>query len=281
MLNINFSEQLCAYYQPEQRAMWSIWHPSPRPCFNMALLGDLKSYCEFLSQSQTQIEYQGELCSIEYVVLASKLPGVFNLGGDIELFLRSSLTQDRSDLLDYARACIDVIYACYSAFNLPVTTISLVQGDALGGGFETALSCDIIVAERSSRFGFPEIKFGMFPGMGAYSLLYRRIGLRCAEELITSGKIYTAGEMLDKGLIHFIVEDGDGETGISELIDSRKRRRNSLNAIGKTRRRVQQIEYAELLEIVEIWVDCALNLTEHNLDMMRRLVSRQDGIKFS
>jgi len=49
---------------------------------------------------------------------------------------------------------------------LPLTTISLAQGDALGGGFEAALSCSVIIAERRARFGFPEVMFNLFPGMG-------------------------------------------------------------------------------------------------------------------
>ena len=56
-----------------------------------------------------------------------------------------------------------------SSFNLPFTTISLVQGDALGGGFEAALCGDIIIAEKQARFGFPEVLFNLFPGMGAYN----------------------------------------------------------------------------------------------------------------
>ena len=87
------------------------------------------------------------------------------------------------------------------AHGLPITTISLVQGECLGGGFEAALSSDIVVAERQARFGFPEILFNLFPGMGAYSFLDRRVGRRVTEELLSTGKIYSADDMLALGVV--------------------------------------------------------------------------------
>ena len=211
-------------------------------------------------------------------MLASDKPGVFNLGGDLDLFKQLIAKQDRAELLRYGRECIDVLYSNYTGFDLPVTTISLVQGDALGGGFEAALSGDIIIAEKSARFGFPEILFNLFPGMGAYSFLDRKIGQRGAEEIISSGQIYTAQQMLEKGVIDSVVEDGQGEAGVSALIERRKRSQNGFAALAKARRRVHKIEFSELLDVVEIWVDSALKLNLRDLKLMQRLVSRQNGL---
>jgi DSF synthase len=163
--------------------------------------------------------------------------------------------------------------------DLPgVTTISLVQGECLGGGFEAALSSDVIVAEKSARFGFPEILFNLFPGMGAYSFLERKIGQRGAEEVLTSGKIYSADEMLALGVVDSVVEDGQGEAGVAALIRKRSRSRNGLAAIAAARRRVHRIDFSELLDIVHIWVDAALRLNPRDLKLMQRLVSRQNGL---
>jgi Enoyl-CoA hydratase/carnithine racemase len=273
-----FSDQLRAYYQHDQRAMWSRWNPSPRPCFNAKLLTDINAYHDFLARSNAQIECMGEQHPIEYVVLASDKPGVFNLGGDLDLFKNLIAEQDRGKLLRYGRACIDVLYSNYTAFNLPATTISLVQGDALGGGFEAALSGDMIVAEKSARFGFPEILFNLFPGMGAYSFLDRRIGQRATEDLIGSGQLFSAQQMLEKGVIDSVVEDGQGEAGVAALIDRRKRSQNGFAALAQARRRVHKIEFSELLDVVEIWVDSALRLNVRDLKLMHRLVSRQNGL---
>jgi DSF synthase len=277
-IEFRFSEQLRAHYEPQQRAVWSRWNPAPRPCFNAQLLADIRTYHDFLEGTHGQIECMGQQHGIDYVILASEKPGVFNLGGDLDLFKKLIAEQDRAELLRYGRACIDVLYSNYCAFDLAATTISLVQGDALGGGFEAALSSDMIVAEKGARFGFPEILFNLFPGMGAYSFLDRRIGQRGAEELITSGRIYSAQEMFEKGVVDMVVEDGQGETEIGALIERRKRSQNGLVALGQTRRRVHRIQYTELVDVVEIWVDSALKLNPRDLKLMNRLVTRQNGL---
>jgi DSF synthase len=273
-----YSDQFRAYFEPAQRAMWSRWNPAPRPCFNAKLLADIRAYHDMLARSEGRIEHLGEQHPLEYVVLASDKPGVFNLGGDLDLFKKLIGERDRAELLRYGRACIDVLYSNYQAFDLPVTTISLVQGDALGGGFEAALSGDMIVAEKSARFGFPEILFNLFPGMGAYSFLDRRIGQRGTEDLISSGQVYSAQQMLEKGVIDLVVEDGQGEAAIPALIERRKRSQNGLAALAQTRRRVHRLQYPELLDIVEIWVDSALRINLRDLKLMQRLVSRQNGL---
>jgi DSF synthase len=275
---LSFSPQLRVNYDKETRAMWSRWSPEPRPCFNPSLLADIRSYYEFLGSSGGRVECLGEEQAIEYVVLASALPGVFNLGGDLDLFKQLIGARDRQGLLRYGRACIDVLYRNYVGHDLPVTTISLVQGECLGGGFEAALSSDVIIAERGARFGFPEILFNLFPGMGAYSFLERRLGQKGAENVIASGKIYSADEMLSLGVVDAVTDNGEGEAGVAALIRQRSRSRNGLAALAATRRRVHRIEFSELLDIVQIWVDSALRLNPRDLKLMQRLVSRQNGL---
>ncbi len=273
-----FSAQLAARFDKNTRSMWSRWTPEPRPCFNPALLADIRTYYDFLSHGPGHVDCEGEVHPIEYVILASGIPGVFNLGGDLDLFKQLIDTQDREGLLRYGRACIDVLYRNYVGHDLPVTTISLVQGECLGGGFEAALSSDVIVAEKSARFGFPEILFNLFPGMGAYSFLERRIGQRAAEQMLTSGRIYSAEEMLEAGIIDEVAPDGEGEVAIGAFIKRRQRSRNGIAALAAARRRVHRLEFSELLDIVQIWVDAALRLNPRDLKLMQRLVSRQNGL---
>lgn len=277
-IEFSFSTQLSAHFDKDTRAMWSRWTADPRPCFNPQLLADIRAYYTFLAHTGAEIECCGEEHPIEYVVLASGMPGVFNLGGDLDLFKQLIAAHDRAGLLRYGRACIDVLYRNYIAHELPVTTVSLVQGECLGGGFEAALSSDVIVAEKSSRFGFPEILFNLFPGMGAYSFLDRKVGQHRAEELITSGKIYSAEEMHALGVVDAVAEDGQGEAEVAQLIRRRSRSRNGLAALAATRRRVHSITFQELLDVVEIWTDAALRLTTRDLKLMQRLVSRQNGL---
>ncbi len=277
-IEFSFSPQLHAYFDTQTNTFWSRWSPEPRPCFNPSLLADIRTYYDFLAHSAGRIDCYGEEQAIEYVVLASSIPGVFNLGGDLDLFKQLIEARDRQGLSRYGRACIDVLYRNYLGHDLPVTTISLVQGEALGGGFEAALSSDLIVAEKNARFGFPEILFNLFPGMGAYSFLERKIGQKTAETLLASGKIHSAEEMHALGVVDVVAEDGQGEAEIAALIKRRQRSRNGLSALAAVRRRVHRIEFSELLDIVQIWVDSALRLNPRDLKLMNRLVSRQNGL---
>ena len=154
-------------------------------------------------------------------------PGVFNFGGDLALFIRCLRENDPETLRRYAKACIDVLYAHAIGFHLPITTISLVQGDALGGGFEAALASDILVAERQAQFGFPEVLFNLFPGMGAYNLLPRRIGMQRTERMLLNGKLHRAEELHAEGVVDILAEDGRGENAVYEHIVRKAGRRNT------------------------------------------------------
>jgi DSF synthase len=273
-----FSDQLSAQYDQETRAIWSRWTPRPRPCFNPEILKDLSAYCRFVTETGAAIECSGDSMPVEYTVLASNVPGVFNLGGDLHLFIQLIQTRDTAGLMQYGKACVDVLYRNYVGHGLPVSTISLVQGECLGGGFEAALSSDIIVAERQARFGFPEILFNLFPGMGAYSFLDRKVGRRITEELLSTGKLYSADDMLAIGVIDCVVDPGQGVPAVAALVKRNSRTRNGLVGIASARRRVNGITYQELTDVVHLWVDAALRLTCRDLKLMQRLVSRQSDI---
>jgi DSF synthase len=273
-----FSEQLCAQYDAGTQALWVRWTPAPRPNFNPGLLRALSECARFIREHDARLPHLSKALPVDYTVLASNVPGVFNLGGDLDLFLRLIERQDRSALVEYGKACIHVLYRNYVGHDLPIITISLVQGDCFGGGFEAALSSDIVVAERHARFGFPEIVFNLFPGMGAYSFLDRRVGRRITEELLSGGKTYSADDMLNLGVIDHVADTGEGETEVSALTRRLGRNRNGLQGLAAVRRRINRVTYEELLDVVHLWADCALRLTGRDLKLMQRLVSRQNDI---
>jgi DSF synthase len=208
--------------------------------------------------------------------MGSAVPGIYNLGGDLGLFAQKIRARDRAAMQHYAHRAVEAVYRNTVAFEAPVVTIALVQGDALGGGFECALSLNLIVAERSAKLGLPEILFNLFPGMGAYSFLSRRIGATAAEKMITSGRIYTAEELYEMGVVDVLAEDGRGEQAVRDYIERNGRKHNAHHALYRTRQRVNPITLEELRDVVDIWVDAALNLTEADLRKMDRLTAAQD-----
>lgn len=268
-------EQLTIRYDPDQASLWTYMNPQPRPCFTPTLLSEIRQLQQSIFDSFESSEFM-DLYPINYVVLASQVPGTFNLGGDLNLFAKHILNKDRDHLLHYATACIDVLYNNAVNMHRPLTTISLVEGSALGGGFEAALSSNILIAERSAELGLPEILFNLFPGMGAYSLLARRIGIVEAERMITSGKVYRADELYEMGVVDVLAEDGEGKKAVNQYIKQHSRSSNGLRAINAARQRFSPITYEELHDITKIWVDAALNLTKREIRIMERLVSAQD-----
>jgi len=247
-----------------------------RPCVSPGLLSDFQRFLESTAQSvEDEVAATGS-SSLHHLVISSKTPEVFNLGGDLEHFQQLVLANNRRGLMDYARGCVDVVYQLARRFPLSVTTVALVQGDALGGGFETALACDCLIAESSAKLGLPEVLFDLFPGMGAYSFLSRRLDPAQAERIILSGKIYTARELYELGVVDILAADGKGEVALQEYVRNASRCPNAHQAMKRIQRRYNAVPYEELLEIATFWVDAALRLDKRSLRAMGRLVKAQD-----
>jgi len=267
--------QIEVRFDPENAVAWTYLNPSGVPCFNLGLLEELRAHDSTIEANGGRILYKGELRQIRYYVGASRTQNVFNLGGDLALFLKLIASQDRDALMNYAKLCVDSVYPRICNYNSPLTTISLVQGEALGGGFEAALSSNVIIAERRSRMGMPEILFNLFPGMGAYSLLSRRVGMKRAEDMILSGRIYTAKELHELGVVDLLVEDGCGEAGVRDFIRRNEPRRNGMQAVFSCRQQLHPVTYDEMLNITNIWVNAALRLEEKDLKLISRLARSQ------
>ncbi len=272
----NENSQYQTEFEPASGTIWGYFNPRHSACFSLGLLNDIAAHDEALARNAGQIEWEGSLYRANHYVLASRTPRVFNMGGDLALFAMLIKAQDRQAIAHYAKLCIDNLHRRIDNFCSPtLTTISLVQGDALGGGFEAALTSDVIVAEESAQMGLPEILFNLFPGMGACSLLARRIGMRAAEELILSGKILSAAELHKLGVVDVVATDGQGETAVRNWIAKNAKRRNGMQAVFRARQFIHPVTRAELDGIVELWVDAALRLGERDLKMMNRLVRAQ------
>ena len=267
--------QIETRFDPEFGVLWGLMSPKPRPTFNPSLLAELRGYVDSIIQPGGLIWHEGRQEVINYAVIASKVPGVFNLGGDLSLFRLAIANQDRNMLVQYGRKCIDNLFPWSRNCDLPLTTIALVQGDALGGGFECALSASVLVAEESARMGFPEILFNLFPGMGAYSFLARKVGRRVTDELVTSGNMYTARQLYDLGVVDVLAPDGLGEATLYSFVRKHARTPNGRRALEMVRREVEPVTHEELMRIVNIWADAALRLSERDLRMMERLVRAQ------
>lgn len=266
-------QHLTTHYEEKHKIGWYFMHATPRPCFSPALLQDIDNWFSQVKQEQDRDDGP----EYRYLVLASDVEGTFNLGGDLNLFRTLIAEGDANGLLDYAKACINVLYQNIVHLERNLTTISLVQGDALGGGFEAALSSNVLIAERGSKMGLPEILFNLFPGMGAYSLLSRRVGGAKAEQMILSGQLYSAEELYELGVVDILAEKGEGELALLDYIKRAERAANGYRAMREVKDICNPITYQELLDITTLWVKAARRLEKRDLRMMERLVSRQNS----
>ncbi len=268
-------KELEIHFDGHEGVFWQWMRPEGRPSYTLGLLREMRRALGKVEAMFAQDPDPAEP-PVKYVVLASRMPGIFNMGGDLPLFVELIHARDRDALRRYAHACIDVQYPRAVNMGLPYISISLVQGDALGGGFEAALADDIIIAERSAKFGLPEILFNLFPGMGAYSFLSRRLDAVTAERLILSGRIYSAEELHEMGVVDEIAEDGMGEEAVYDFIGRSQRSFYARRSIYQARRLARPVSRDELIAITDMWVDTALTLDRASLRKMERLAAAQD-----
>jgi DSF synthase len=267
-------EDLEIELDPRSRALWCYMKPRRSPNFTLYLLRDL--FRLFKSIESRYSETKPENIPFRYFVLSSKMPDdVFNYGGDLALFSQLIKKRDREGLRNYAHLCIDALYRIVIHFNVPVTTIALVKGDALAGGLEVALAHDLIIAEEKAKFGVPESHFGLFPGMGAYSFLTRRLGRVEGEKMIFGGNLHTATEMHKLGIVDILAPNGKGDERLNAYIEKTDSRYYSNQCLFRIRSRTSPITYEELIDITDMWVDAALTLCEKDVKRMERLAATQ------
>ncbi|HEL2968827.1 TPA: crotonase/enoyl-CoA hydratase family protein [Stenotrophomonas maltophilia] len=255
-------------------AHWLFMHADAttgiRPCCRKDMLDEMWSYMAAITRSPAE-RHNGTL---RHFVLASDAVA-YNLGGDLDLFTRLIREGNRDLLLNYAQRCVEGVHHLHTGFGGDVRSIALIQGDALGGGLEMALACHTIVAEEGSGLGLPEVLFGLFPGMGAYSFLCRRVSPHLAEKIILDGRVYSAEEMHAMGVVDVLVKKGEGRAAVEELIRQQQRTPQSYLAMNAARAIAQPVSYDELLEITKVWVDSALALGDRSLRTMDRLIKAQ------
>jgi DSF synthase len=247
------------------------------PYFSPHLLQDLLGLLQGMKNRGVNWPHNGDLQPLHYTVLKSAHPDYFSLGGDLAHFHECIRRRDRDTLHGYSLQCADMLYDWSTVLSHEATTIALIQGRALGGGFETALAADCIIAEEHSEFGFPEILFGLFPCTGGMSLLAQRVGARTAERMLGDGKIYSARTLKEMGVIDEICPTGEGEAAVEKFIASHSRQRAARLMLQRSRHRIAPLDRAELHRVVDEWADTAMGLSAAQMRVMEMLFKMQRG----
>lgn len=267
--------QYLTHYDGARRLLWGYFAPLAVPSFTPQLLDDVQAHEQSLDTAEGPLRTSA-FQPVNYYAWASRTPGYFSLGGDLAHFVDCIERRDHGVLLAYATQCVDILHRRIMHYQAsPLITLALVQGPALGGGLEAALANDVLIAEEHATFGFPEILFNLFPGMGGYSLLRRRIGMRATEAMMGGGATYSAQACLAMGVVDRVVPTGTGVAALHAFVDETQARHNGLAAMHAAREVAMPISHEELLTITAQWVDAALRLSPANLVHMKHLVQRQ------
>ena len=257
-----FSEIECSFNQSVQLCEVAFKHAAPL-CFSNTMLKELN---RFARMAHDDNDYP-----FRYRVLSSRKKKVFSLGGDLAFFRSCIDRADRTAIAQYARIAVDSIWESITASGRSdMLSVTLVQGEAQGGGFEAALAGHVLVAEKGATFGFPEGLFGLFPGMGARQLLSARASNDTANRLIGSARRYSAEELFEEGVVDVLTDNGDGWNVIYDICSRKEDRR-----LWDLRERFSDVTRRQLDETVEEWVAQAMSLSTRHLKTIDYLLQAQ------
>lgn len=228
-----------------------------------------KTICNFYSALiplQAIIEKE----RMEYVIMKSPGKSGWNTGGDLEFFIDCVANRKTELMAEYAYKCIEITGAVNSGFYNGITVISLLQGNTFGGGMESALAGDYIMAEEHIRCSLPEVHFGIFPGMGAFSFLTRRIGFEKTCKMIYSNGKWGAAELRENGIVNWVCKTGEGENELVKKIINKQ-----LVHPSPFFKSCNRVSMEELKEIVDIWLAEIRKLDARSIGIMQKLAGVQ------
>ena len=152
-----------------------------------------------------------ELTTVSHaLILHSKQPAGFCAGADLRELFEGTQKIRREDAARGVRDFLERIHAVFNKIDAsPLTTIAAVHGVVFGGGFELALVCDLIFADKMARFCFPELRLGLIPGFGGIPRLKRDVGNSVARDLLLTGRSFNATKAQQIGLVSQVVAEGE------------------------------------------------------------------------
>ena len=188
------------------------------------------------------------------IIIYSKLDCGFCAGADLRELYSRSQQMAKADAASGVRAFLERIHHVMNTIDAsPLTTIAAVHGIAFGGGFELALTCDLIIADKTARFCFPELRLGLIPGFGGIPRLKRDLGNAVVRDLLLTGRSFNATKAQQIGLVSQVVAEGQAlRVARATASQLAKFDRNSSAAAKKF---IKPIPYDELSREIDIFCE--------------------------
>ncbi|PYV88180.1 MAG: hypothetical protein DMG90_15530 [Acidobacteria bacterium] len=144
------------------------------------------------------------------LIIYSTLKSGFSAGADLRELYERSQGMEKRQALKEVREFLERIHEVMNAIDqAPLTTIAAVHGVTFGGGFELALVCDLIFADKMARFCFPELRLGLIPGFGGIPRLKRDLGNAVVRDLLLTGRSFNAVKGQQIGLVSQVTAEGE------------------------------------------------------------------------
>ena len=264
------SEHVRVEYLPDRKTVIFALCPTRRACVTREVLDGLRTASLWLRDLNVR-----EPDAVRHMILASDREGVFSLGGDLDFFVSCIVANDRESLMKYALDCVRVGHVFHTGFEGTVSTTSVISGQALGGGLEGAACCQTIIAEQGSTLQLPEIKFGMFPGMGAISYLSRRAPGPHVRRMVETGDAIDLNQAYDVRMIDELAPRGLGIATAHKVNAALAQGFHARMATRYALALAQGPTLMELESIAHAWVDVAFKINLRDMRLMHRLATQQ------
>jgi enoyl-CoA hydratase len=188
------------------------------------------------------------------LIIHSTLKAGFSAGADLRELFQRSQGMDKAAALRGVRSFLERIHAVMNALDaLPLTTIAAVHGVTFGGGFELALVCDLIIADKMARFCFPELRLGLIPGFGGIPRLKRDLGNALVRDLLLTGRSFNATKLQQVGLVSQVVAEGESlRVARATAVQLGKFDRRTAIAAKKV---IKPIPYEELRKEIDVFCE--------------------------
>jgi enoyl-CoA hydratase/carnithine racemase len=240
------------------------------PCneIGSATLEELEQFAAALAARQSEAHA---------LIISSARTEGFCAGADLRELYRRTQGMDLDARLGGLHDFLERIHRVMNAIDAaPMTTIAAVNGLAFGGGFELALTCDLIVADKMARFCFPELRLGLIPGFGGIPRLKRDVGNAVVRDLLLTGRSINATKSQAVGLVSQVTSEGDA-LRIARATASQLRKFDRATAVA-AKRFIKPIPYDELRQEIEIF--CEL-FTQPAVEAgLRKFVESTDALPY-
>jgi enoyl-CoA hydratase len=209
-------------------------------------------------------------------IIQSARPGGFCAGADLKELYHGALALKKKQRVAGVKRFLGRVHRVFNALDeAPFVTFAAVHGLCLGGGLELALVCDVIVADKMARFGFPELRLGLIPGFGGIPRLRRDVGNAFIRDLMFTGRTVKAESAHQAGLVAHLA----GEGYAAQVARSMAQQVTKFDAETRVaaKKFIKPIPHQELRK--EIALFCKLFDRPVVMESLRRYVETDDPMK--